>query len=115
MNDYFTDQLVLNVTLGHTADTVCSNEPSEIIWIEQWASKDDFNSQLDSCEQECKREKLVNQLLSSQVSSVTHPSSQQGFTIVNILEGTKSDYKDSFTNLSLNVLLMFFLWSLNYI
>ena len=115
MNDYFAGQLVLNVTLGHTADTVCSNEPNDIIWIEQWASKNDFNSQTDSCEQECKRETLINQLLSSQVSSVTHPSSQQGFTIVNILEGTKSDYKDSFTHVSFNVLLMFCLCLLNYV
>ena len=115
MNDYFADQRVLNVTLGHTADTVCSTEPNEIIWIEQWVSEDDFNSQTDSCEQNCKRETLINQLLSSQVSSETHPSSKQGFTIVNILEGTKPDYKDSFTQQTCNFLLLFCLCLLNYI
>ena len=109
MTDYFAGQRVLNVTLGHTADTFCSTEPNEIVWIEQWASEDEFNSQTDSCEQNCKRETLINQLLSSQVSSVTHPSSQQGFTIVNILDGTKPDYKET------NFLLLICLCLLNYI
>ena len=81
MNEYFMQQPILNVTLGHLATETCTAEPAVLIWLEQWRSSNDF---ISSCVDECERTKLISELINGQHFTV-HPSSGKGFSIVNIL------------------------------
>ena len=40
MHEYFRQQQLLNVTLGHYVDETdaCTTEPTRVLWLEQWKS-----------------------------------------------------------------------------
>lgn len=80
MNTYFESQKILNMSIGYFADGECSTEEVGLLLLEQWPSASSF----EECRGE-ERQKLLEQLFQDEANVVTHPESELGFTIVNIL------------------------------
>ena len=83
MNSYFESQKILNMTIGYFADGKCSTEKVGLLLLEQWPSASSFEDCLGD-----ERQKLLDQLFQKETEVVTHPESELGFTIVNILSAS---------------------------